>query len=503
VSNAIKVLLGAFPLIVGGCALILGMAPLRVTDWHPRTAQLSAPSVGEIWVEFSGNVDRTKAEQAFSMSENSAPLKGNLSWSGNKLFFAPWRPVSDGNDYEIAVLSSAETIDGNSLSKEFRFAFSTKWERGRPTVRSIQPSDGSRIAISLLPVVVTFSEPVDTTSFLAAWSISPDPGGSISFDSTALVATFTPLAEWRPGTEYSVSISDSLKDAAGNHLAAAFRTGFCAGADGVRPVLVAVRSTRDGLPRGTCLTPEDPNDSVLQINSDFESTWGLEIEFSEPVQRPNIESFIDVEPAWGFQIDPSGAPRTSYSLVPKERFVWGDLYGLTIRHGVVDTSGNTLAADTSFFFRVNGAASRPPGVERIRFRTNPADSLSPAYGDFTSHDALANLDLSFFTPGVDTATNIDVYLRIADGASIDPFSFMRSFWVTATNGAALITPTGVATMVFNDPQPLPVAGLAPVRVTARVTNTTNSGVITLGVSESLADSAGNVAAAAFSLPLLK
>jgi len=40
-------------------------------------------------------------------------------------------------------------------------------------------------------------------------------------------------------------------------------------------------------------------------------------------------------------------------------------------------------------------------------------------------------------------------------------------------------------------------------VSVKVTTTTNSGIVTLAVSDSLTDTAGNRAAAAFSLPLLK
>ena len=502
-KGAVKAMLAGLSLAIGGCSLILGMEPLRITDWHPKGARQTASSVGEVWVEFSADADHTKAEQAFSLSENAAPMVGSFTWTGKRLTFIPVRPVLDGNDYELAVLSSAETKDGSSLAKEFRFAFSTKVESGRPTVVSIQPADGSRVAASLLPVVVSFSEPVDQASFMAAWSVAPDPGGSISFNATGSIATFTPLGGWKAGTEYGIVISESLKDISGNHLAAALRTRFFAGAEGVRPVLVAVRPTVDGLPLGAGLAPEDPSDTTLRVNPAFEATWGLEIEFSEPVQRENIESFVDMEPAWGFQIDPSDAPRTRFSLVPRERFIWGSLYGLTVRHGIMDTSGNTLAADSSFFFRVDGPETLPPLVERIRFRANPADTTSPSYGDYTQLDALSILDLSLYTPGVDTTTYFDLYLRIASGTVIDPFSLMRAFTVTATNGSALITPTRVTIAGFADPQPLVVPGLVPARVTVTVTNTTNSGVITVGVSEGLADSAGNEMASAFVLPLLK
>jgi hypothetical protein len=487
---------------LGSCALVLGLDPLKISDWHPRDIRLSAAAVGGIWVEFSGDVDRTKAEQAFSLSENSTPMTGSFSWSNNRLLFTPARPVGDGNDYEIAVLSTAETEGGNSLARDFRFAFTTKSESTRPSVTSVQPSDGSRVAPPQLPVVIVFSEPVDRTSFMAAWSVSPDPGGVISFDATGSTATFTPLATWQLGTEYSVTVSDSLTDTSGNHLASALKTRFTAGADGTRPTLVTIRQTLNGAPLGGGMTPEDPTDATLQVNMGFEAVWGLELEFDKDVQRENIESFIDIEPAWGFTIDPSSVARKRFALIPRERFRWGGLYGVTIKHGILDTSGNSVAADATYFLRVDGTATRPPSVQLLRFRTNPADLGAPSHAQYAPTDAFGNLDLSLFGP-TESVSYFDVYFGLAAGASIDPFSLMRSFTVTATNGAAIITPIAVAISSFSDPPPPLVAGLTPARVSVMVSSTTNSGVVTIGVSEGLTDSAGNTMSAAFSLPLLK
>ncbi|HVP17995.1 MAG TPA: Ig-like domain-containing protein, partial [Spirochaetia bacterium] len=322
------------------CSLILGLQALEIKNWYPHEARIAASTVSAAWVEFSSPVDRTKAEQAFSLSENGAAMPGRYAWQGERLVFTPTRPVSAGNDYEIAVASTVETEEGNSLAKDFRFAFTTKNESVRPAMLSTEPSDGSAVTVPLSPIVVRFSEPIDPASFIAAFSVSPDPGGSLSFDPTGSQATFTPTSPWVPGTEYDVVVSNSVKDLSGNTLPDTLRFRFFAGAETVRPTLVAVRPTVNGVPPGTPLTPEDPADTVLQVNSGFETTWGVELQFSEPVSRENIESFIDLQPAWSFEIDLAGAPWDRFILVPKERFVWGTLYGLRIRRGVLDTNGN-------------------------------------------------------------------------------------------------------------------------------------------------------------------
>ena len=445
---------------VSGCSLILGLDPLAVSDWNPRSSRLSAADVGPVWVQFSADLDRTKAEEAFSLSENATPMTGSFSWCGNRLTFVPFRPLQGGNDYEIAVLSSAETKDGNSLKKDFRFAFTTKTESGRPTITSLQPADGSFVPAPLQPVVVQFSEPVDPASFLAAWSVSPDPGGSISFDATGAVATFTPLSEWQPGTEYRVTVSDALRDLCGNHLADTRSSRFTAGTDGIKPHLLGAYAVLNDIPSSTPIAPG----SAAAPTAGFEATMGLQIVFDKPVQRQNIESFIDIEPAWGYQIDPAGAPRTSFTLVPAERFAWGTRYQLTIRHGVRDTSGNSTAADALCFFRVDGTLTKPPSITQVTFN-----------GDTAPLVPFGNLDLSAFAPGADAPAFFDVFVDLASGASIDPFSFMHAFTISATNGAALLTPISVAVEPTANPQ--------PVRVTVRISNTTSSGMVTIGLSD--------------------
>ncbi len=415
--------------------MILGLEPLAVSDWHPRDSQLAASAVGPIWVQFSADADRTKAEQAFSLSENSTAVTGSFSWNGSRLTFTPDGAVQDGNDYELVVLQSAETANGNSLRKDFRFAFTTKTERVRPAVASVQPADGSRVSNGLQPVVIQFSEPVDPTSLLAAWSISPDPGGSIVVAGSA--ATFTPLSQWQPGTEYSITVSDALKDLSGNHLAAPLRTRFTAGADDIRPNLAAVHRVVNGSPEALVLLPGSATAPI----TGFEATMGLQIVFDKDVQRQNIESFIDIEPAWGFQVDAAGAPRTSFTLTPTERLDWGTKYRLTIKHGVLDPSGNATVSDSTYYFRVDGTATKPPVVKAVRFN-GCAAALVP----------FGNLDLSAFGP-MEAAAYFDVYFSLSSGSQVDPFSLMRSFTVTATNGAALLTPIGVEVGAFSGSPP--------------------------------------------------
>jgi len=272
----------------------------------------------------------------------------------------------------------------------------------------------------------------------------------------------------------------------------------------VRPVVVRVGNLVGGMPGGLHASAEDPGDGDLEVNSGWETDWGIIVEFSEAVERDGIEAHLTFEPAFNYSIDPEGGARAVFSLVPVSNFDWNGLYTLTVSRGVKDTNGNASAGDTFFNLLFDGPLTRPPRVERLDFRQNPAGS-PPQVLSFTAADVYHNLPLPVaeFPVATTVSTYLDIFVRCAEGAGIDAFSLMNAFFVTTTNGAALFKTVWAKTRDFDDPQPASVAGLTPVRIGLDIENTTAAGLVTFVVGSDLADSRGTRAGTEFSLPLLK
>jgi hypothetical protein len=489
----------AMALALAGCAPFWRL-PLTVIAWSPSE---DAPALSglAVWVEFSAPVDAVKAEQAFSLTENGSGVDGIFSWSGNRVTFTPCPALSAGNDYEISVDTSVEDPSGVSLDKEFSFRFTTKTESGRPSILSFTPAADSMFDDRYTPVTLVFSEPVDRGSFYAAFFLSPPVAGTYAWNGDGTQCSFTPLEPYEWGTEYRVEVSTGLEDLSGNRLAETFRLHFTVGTDTTAPTVTAVRNVVGGVPGAITAIPDDPGDALFTVNENWESIWGFEMALSEPVPRLDIEGFFSFEPAWDFRIDSTAATSQSFILIPEERLVYGAVYTLTVRQGLPDAQGNTLEQDAVYRFRVNGAGSTPPELERIRFRTDPGGS---AWEEYTPADIYTALDLNLFPGGVPTRSYFDLYVRTADGAGIDLMDLMECFSISATNGCASFAVLAMQESGFDNPQPdPPAAGTIVARVVVDVINAAESGIVTLRLSAAFKDSEDNPIAGAWELPLLK
>ena len=100
-----------------------------------------------------------------------------------------------------------------------------------PVVAGISPAHDSRQAGPALPVVIQFSEPMDTASVEAAFSTVPHVRGAYSWPPTGDKMTFTPQGPgFPPDTMITVHIADTAKDAAtGNRLPGGFESRFQTG----------------------------------------------------------------------------------------------------------------------------------------------------------------------------------------------------------------------------------------------------------------------------------
>jgi len=110
-----------------------------------------------------------------------------------------------------------------------------------PTVTAVTPPDGSLGAcLNSALITATFSKPMNpatitASTFTLAGPTGASVAGSVSLDSTGLVATFTPTNALLATSAYKATITTGVADTFGNHLAApktwTFTTGTtaCAG----------------------------------------------------------------------------------------------------------------------------------------------------------------------------------------------------------------------------------------------------------------------------------
>jgi hypothetical protein len=493
-------------LLASGCAFF---APrFALVEWSPTEGRIADPSGIAIWMRFSGPADRDSVEQAFSLTKDGGPVCGSFAWEGEVLRFVPVEGLEKNRNYLLVVGTSAEDEEGVSLDEEFRFAFSTKAEELRPTLLSVLPADGATLTERFASIAMIFSEAVDRESLYAAFGLSPSLRGRFDWSEGDSACAFVPLEPYAWQTEYSLTIQDKLSDLSGNLLAKPYKSRFTIGTDKVPPLVRRLANAVNGIEGAVVLAPSLPAEASPGFASGWESTWGLVLTFSEPVERGGLESRIRIEPVWSYAIVDEATLGLSFVLRPQERLSRDTLYSVAICPGVKDAQGNESVGESVFKFRVDGPSTASPVVTWLRFRDNPgAASGSETYdekrcdhGD--DYTAIA-IGSPVFAIGSQVETYADLYFSLAAGASLDLYSLMEAFSIEASNSCASFFVKKIQLSGFADPQPLALAGSTCARVIMDVQNASDSGLVTFKIGEGLVDSGGNPIAGAWRLSLLK
>ena len=510
-SRASPVLLAA---LLAAAALpscdILREEPFELESWEPGSDYAGDGSDAAVSLTFSTDSDRPSVENAFSATEDGSPVRGSFAWKGRTLVFSPYAPLRPNREYRIIVEEGARDEEGVSLDGAVELVFWTRASGSgagdRGSVLSFSPADGETVSDPRSPVVLTFSRPVAAADCRDYVSISPSAAGSWSVDGggpSGTVARFTPVADWEEGKEYAVEVSDDMVDAERVRFGRSASSRFVRGTDAAAPALAGV-DTLDGA--GAAVAEA----SASAENALWERPYRLSLRFSEPVDLASLDSRVTCEPGVSLERETTGASAATVVYRTTELPAWGSRFALRIAEGYRDAAGNAGKAAGPYRFVFDGPASRPPRFVGIRLPLAPggADEAAKLLTAYGVADAFAAIDVQAgagrYPTDVATATVIEVYVELAQGATVDPFSAMEKFRLEATNGALSFSARRVRADAFAYPTPhAPWAAYARFQVEGYLTNRTSAGVVTFTVESGFADSAGNPTPAAAALPLLK
>jgi len=96
-----------------------------------------------------------------------------------------------------------------------------------PTVAATSPvADATDVAVNAA-ITATFSEAMRSSTINAGtFTLSGGVQGTVAYDATTMVATFTPSADLTNGTSYTVTVTTGVKDKVGNSMAADYTWSF-------------------------------------------------------------------------------------------------------------------------------------------------------------------------------------------------------------------------------------------------------------------------------------
>lgn len=493
---------------VSGCD-ILRKEPFELEKWSPGPDYRGDGSDVALRLEFSSDCDRASVENAFSLTEDGQRVRGAFTWSGRILAFSPYAAYRPNREYALTIDEGASDCRGVSLEKTVEETFWTHSTGGAETERGsvveFDPSDGATFPEPRREIVLRFSRPVTAADCRDLVSFSPSISGTWSVDgeTSGTAARFKPIVDWETGAEYRVEVPESMVDYERVRFGRSASSRFRRGSDSTPPQLEAFEILDSG---GALVAAVEPGSEFPGLNRGDR----IRFRFSEPVDLSSVDTRIIAEPSLSLVRKTLGGISASAVYEPAELPSWGSRIVVRLSSGVRDPSANEAVSYGPYRLSFDGAASRPPVLVGIRLPLAPgaADEASRMLAAFAAGDAFTSIDISGgadrYPTDTAVATTVEVYCVLADGASVDPFSVMEKFRVSATNGALSFSPRNVRTSSFTYAVPYgPWAGCARFEVDGYLTNRTAAGVVTFELSSGFSDSLLNRTTEAAILPLLK
>lgn len=481
-----------FILLSASACSLFHMSPVQVVSWSPTESWVEDISEISVVLTFSSHMDPALTEEAFSFTAEGDEIAGAFSWKGKSVTFRPFVISDEYRDFTIALADKAEDKYGNNLEEEFSHRFSRRTERFRPAVVEVSPTDGGVTDDLHTPVRVLFSEHMDKTSVQRGFSIDPEADGIFSWGSSGDRFSYRPTEELIWQQQYTVTLDAAVCDLQGNGLGEEFSFSFKLGSDSIPPALQRISNSEGTL----SVNRDDPDDGFLSVTPGWECFWDLRITFSEPVERKGLESCLKFSPPADFSIENTGDPFVSSAeCIFTEPLDYDELYTLTVKEGIIDRYGNSMAETEVYRFRSDGVRSLPPAIKALTFLDDPG-GFPPAIGAYNAYDSI---NLSSYDPGPADGF-FDIYFDAAEAAGPDLLSFIDNFSLSLDSESALsIRVIGIETGTnaappSTGPAPFPAvsSGEYLFRVHVEIANPgVSSGILTLRLSPDYCDSLGN------------
>ncbi len=351
-------------------------------------------------IDFTEDMDISSTESAFSISPSiigvkswlASPLPqcgttGPCTGGTSQLTFTPSQPWSIST-YSVNIGSSAKDLDGNSFGGySFSFTVGTDFMPPEMDYTLGGPLFGDKATAPCTAAAITsinnldidicntaagsnfrirFSEAMDQSQTMNAFSISPSVNGSFSWPFTNELL-FTPSQNLELNKQYRITISASAKDLAGNGLVSDFTRYFTTGngsgfVDNTPPSVVDLFSDLTG-GAGGC--DGGINDSlaasfltnVCTDNAGTGQGANFQVQFSENMNQSVTAQTFSISPSVSGVLSWTAGNILVFSatqaLDPNKQ------YTITIGQNAEDLAGNKLQAPYLIYFETSAVGGNP------------------------------------------------------------------------------------------------------------------------------------------------
>ena len=314
--------------------------PPRVLTVSPIDNATNVRLDASIAVNFTTLMDRASVEAGLSIT----PLvTGAFVWGQGSSSFS-WQHATElapNTTYHITIAAGVQDFGGVPMMENFSWSLKTAT---RPFILDTEPSNGAKDVDIFEPVIIAFSEPMDTATVEDGFSIDPSVTGEFSWNGAQELIWSHYKEGFRPGTECTLSIEATAKSALGVLVASQFGVTFTTAP---RPTLVNT-------------TPVDSAD-VVPIGA---TVW---MTFSLPMNSTSVEKAFRVESSGPSSIvSIKWANASIVEFIPRSHLEPRTQYAFIIGTKAASLKNASLGADFRLTFRTGDAPdTTPPTIRSI------------------------------------------------------------------------------------------------------------------------------------------
>lgn len=453
----------------------------------------------KIQITFSESPTPQSVYNSFTLLEEGEHCDGIYKFGGKTVFFYPDGGIKEKYDYVFSIEPSCETSDGNSLESRFIISFSTRNERKTPEIISIIPSNEQECSKPPEKIEITFSEPIDISSFEKALSITPSIeyilDVSDSEDKVFLILE-SPLDF---NKDYKISISTELMDKNRNKLLRPFNSIFSLTKKYSKPNLFCTVYNNKSF-YSECSVGENlksvPTDAKIKIN------------FDEEMALSSISSDITVIPRLSFTIskDEINNKWIEISLKDPE---WGKTYLIDLSDSIKDIYSNSIEKNIVYSLTFDNEAYRlPEFIEGYLQTGNWSDGQIDSDDyliicDSTNYSYLSLEALQYPLEHTVESVLYLVFSSSSESNGLNIYTLMDNFSISCTNSNSAFIIKKISKFDTSEFQNYPLSNIITQNVTdstlklsivkydLEITNSINSGIVQFIIDSGIQDSIGN------------
>jgi hypothetical protein len=309
-----------------------------VSSTVPAQNQANVAPNTVVSVVFSNPMQQDGVDyDGFTVSDGTSIVPGTVSCLGNSAIFRPVTPFAKNTTYTVKVTKNVKDINGNGMAEDQTWSFTTGTvaDITPPHVTASNPYWNSVGVSANSSVLITFSEPVDPATVNATTLTVTGPSGPVAgtITTTGINATFLPNLKFDYLTPYTITVTQGVKDFAGNPLNAT----------------TVIKFSTSDVP--DIIPPQVSSVTPVSGAVGVSASTPLTVTFSEAVIPTTVSFSTFVVSELGGKVTGSvSAVDKVATFTPSAALKPSTVYTAIVKTGIKDLSGNPLSGNYTWSF---------------------------------------------------------------------------------------------------------------------------------------------------------